>query len=607
MNKILAFKLPGAMLLAGGTILALESAATAIGWGPAHHTLLGNVYSPFDGAKWLGTLNFKCLVRPADANMLNPHHLRSGMIAAKCHTPSSVIWGIDRTASMIFGSGLASFAGLNVASMVVDKSTPAGRRFGPVRYVKGDPAPVVIEIGRATGILKKLGHESGIAKGECVRFVGEDLNFDTIALGGKGSGKSTCVLNPMLLQSLSQDCGALIFNVKGDVDKQAIKIAERAGRKVRVFGIGEGAEQMNLLDGLTPEMSAAFISSLLLLTGNSGKDATFWNATASNLSRAVLGLLSYLDGCYSLPGLYHYIFVKRDRVAMNNDIVDLVKALRLRLEDSIDEAQRTQIERDLVYIAGCNQEIANFAKQTEQIRSGAHSQLNQILAKMVVPELENAFFQTRATVSAFKFEDLYETGEVVVINCPLQEYGLAAASIMCFAKLRFYVTMEQRRIRYESNQTRQVGLFIDEAHEISAASQEGMSDHKFLAMSRDTGTFCVFATQSISALNAKIGEEMTKALLANLRQRILFRTEDAESMDRTIHLLGQVESDRETKSSTRQPGSWFKSKGVSVAPSLHAVANPTLIRNLKRGQALALLSIDGESADDVIDLTPVYA
>jgi hypothetical protein len=37
-----------------------------------------------------------------------------------------------------------------------------------------------------------------------------------------------------------------------------------------------------------------------------------------------------------------------------------------------------------------------------------------------------------------------------------------------------------------------------------------------------------------------------------------------------------------------------------------SLADPSLIRNLKKYQALALLSIGAESADDVITLKPEY-
>ena len=607
MNDYLRYRLPGALLLTGGAILACETAAQAIGAGPAHHTAIGTLYNPIDGVKWLKELNARCVVGPWVAHMMNPGQLSTGAIAHACITRPAVIREIDQRFAVVLASGVVPFVGFRFAESYAKKKKTRGRIFTAVRAIEGQPRPLVIEIGKATGKLHVAGHGAGIKKGQRVRLVDDDVSQDTLVLGGKGAGKTTLGLNPILLQALRQDCGALIFNVKGDYDRVVNALAAKAGRKVRVIGLGDGAERIDLLGGVSPEMAAAFISALLLLTGNRASEAVFWNVNASNLSRAVLGLLWYYPKRYSLPGLYRYLFVKEERERVDQ----LVSELRAAMTDAWTNAEpgekREAMARDLRYIDGCDQEIKNFYEQTHEIQSGVRSQLSQILAKMVVPELEDAFGTPQEEdAHQFAFEQLYERGDVVVVNVPLQTYGLAAAAIMTFAKLRFYIAMEQRRLRPTANQTRRVGLFVDECHQIAACSQEGMSDHAFLAMSRDTKTFCVFATQSVSALCAKIGDDMTDALIANLRQRIILRTEDRRTIDDALHLLGQIEYDRETTSTTRQPGSWFASKGTSHAPQLQAVANAALIRNLQPREALAILSIDGCSADDIITLEPEY-
>jgi len=595
-------RLPGALFLAAGVLAATESAAQAIAIGPAHHVLLlGNVYSPLDGIRWLSALNGHCVITP-----WQQHWLLHRAITHACTTSPRLIAAINIKCAAIFAAGLIPFAGLRVAEAVVKQQGTKGRVFAPVRAVEGAPPPLVIEIGRATGELNKLGHEAGIRKGQRVRLVGPDVSQDTLALGGKGAGK-TLWINSVLLQTLQQDCGALIFNVKGDYDGTVLELARRAGRKVRVIGFGDGSEKINLNNGISPEMGAAYMSALLLLAGGQDKGAMFWNQTAANLTRGVLGLLHCFPYRYSFPGLYRYLFVKAERAEVDARITELLAKWRQDAKAATGE-RRAAIVEQITYIEGCILEVANFHEQTHDIQSGARTHLSMILSKTVVPEVENAFFvPDEGDGKPFRFESLYEDGDVFVINCPLQEYELAAAAIMAFAKLQFYTAMEKRRIRKGVNRTRPVGLFIDECQEITTCSREGMSDHTALAKSRDTGMFSVWATQSMSALTAKLGDEMAAALVANLRNRIVFRSENKRTIEEVLYLLGQIEFDRKSTSETRQPGSWFKSKGETHAPQLQAVANPALFRGLKASHALALLSIDNESADDVLKMAQVYA
>ncbi len=581
--------------------VAAHAIASASGGHLGHPGFVG-LYNPIDGLRWASALNGHCVVQPWMQSMNPLARLRGGVaLPHRCATASAFIFGVDAQAAACLAGGLATFGAVRFADWKEQAQGALGRTLEPVRDVAGHPAQLVIVLGTATGILHDLGHKAGIKRGQVVRLVDGDVSQDLILLGGKGSGKTTRGLNPILLQSLRQGCGALVFNVKGDYDRTVLALARKAGRKVRIIGVGEGAERIDLLAGVSPEMAGTYLASLLLLAKNDSSDATFWNTAAVNLARGVLSLLWYIPSCYSLPGLFRYVFIEGFRKQVDEVIGDLYRARSNEMANA-DDVQRASIERDLRNIDDGYQEIADFAKQTHEIQSGAQMQLRQILADMIRPEMEDAFGKPQpAGAQSVRLEQLYEDGAVFVVNANLQDYGKAAAAAMCFLKLRFYNTMEKRRLRIDCDQTRRVGLFIDECQEIVACSHDGMSDHKFLGMSRDTGTFCVFAAQSIETIASKINNmHMTKALLANLRQRIYFRTEDVATVQDALYLLGQTEVDRETTGKSRDAGAWFGSQSTSHQLQVQAVADASLIRSLKKGEALALLSIGEESADDVI-------
>jgi len=219
----------------GGAAMAGEVAAQAIA--PAfggHHGFAG-LLNPLDGFWWLGALNNHCVIGPHLAAM-NPMH---APVLPSCATPTAAIAAIDARAGLWLGVGVVSFAGFKMAAAWEKATGSLGRVLDPVRFTAGKPARLVINLGVSTGKLRTLGLESGLKRGQCVALVDDDVSQDLLILGGKGSGKSTMGQNPIMLQAFCQSCGALIFNVKGDVDGTVLTLGRRAGRKVRVNRCGK--------------------------------------------------------------------------------------------------------------------------------------------------------------------------------------------------------------------------------------------------------------------------------------------------------------------------------------------------------------------------------
>lgn len=168
-----------------------------------------------------------------------------------------------------------------------------------------------LDIGVATGIFAERGHRAAIRKRQRVTLNLPDCCQNIITLGGIGSGKTTRVINPLLLQLLEQDAGGLIFDIKGDFKNTVYNLAGRQGRSVLTIGAGAQAQGINLLTGLNPEVAAGFLKSAFYLSG-SGKTDAFWIDTAAELCRNALTVL-YYGGSYTLRDLYRYIFIAAAR------------------------------------------------------------------------------------------------------------------------------------------------------------------------------------------------------------------------------------------------------------------------------------------------------
>jgi hypothetical protein len=376
------------------------------------------------------------------------------------------------------------------------------------------------------------------------------------------------------------------------------------GRTARIVGVGPNAEQLDLLEGVSPGTAATYIHSVLLLLGNTNENSAFWNTQARLLAENVLGLLAALPyEFYSLAWLHRYVEEPMRRAMVNARVEAALqaKAQTLQCETAGSEAA-LRITSDIRNIENAKLGVASFfsMKDDDTIKVGAKANLKQVLEDMARPLYEDAFGRS-SNAKAAKLEELLD-GAVFIVSCPTGESSNVA---LAFLKLKFYDLMLARLSNPDLNSTRRVGFIVDEIQAVVTAASRGMSDHAFLALSRETKTFCVFSTQSVEGLISKIGATATNALLANLRQKILLQTDCKETIASSLYLLGKTEVVRESRNEQRQPFAWFASRGVTAQPALQEIGDASLIRNLRPGQALYLGNIAMANADDVITLNRV--
>ena len=177
--------------------------------------------------------------------------------------------------------------------------------------------PFGLWVGESTGWLSSLYHGAGIAPEQQITLGIEDAAQNILILGAIGSGKTTCAMHPLLMQLIDQDCGGLIFDIKGDFQNAVLSIAGDLNREIII--IGGNHNTMNLLAGLTPEVASSFLKSIFTLNSPYQND-TFWLDTAVELCRNTLGILSFVPEHYSLNGLYSYLFDLETRIAIDDKI-----------------------------------------------------------------------------------------------------------------------------------------------------------------------------------------------------------------------------------------------------------------------------------------------
>jgi type IV secretory pathway TraG/TraD family ATPase VirD4 len=154
----------------------------------------------------------------------------------------------------------------------------------------------------------------------------------------------------------------------------------------------------------------------------------------------------------------------------------------------------------------------------------------------------------------------------------------------------------------------------DEYQEIVSGNKDGLSDLNFWDKSRSSNTIGIISTQSISSFYAAIGDrDMANAILQNFRQKICFRTEDQATLDLLHKLTGYVEVANYAVSKQRGnsgKGILISHSNQSKTKTINYVNRPVidsqLVRNLQSNQAIALLSFNGQSCDDVMNMQPIF-
>ncbi len=452
--------------------------------------------------------------------------------------------------------------------------------------------PFGLWVGESTGWLAELSHKANLAAKQQVALFHDDLAQNILILGAIGSGKTTRAVHPFLIQLLDQQCGGLIFDIKGDFHTAVNRFTEITQRNYSILGVQH--TPFNLLAGLPPEIAASFLKSAFLLSGN--RFDSFWVDTATELCRNVLGVLFFLPEYYSLHGLHCYLFDH----AWREERLQALTIVSLTLDDT----------QKRLLMGYQRYETAIFNSFDEKVKAGVKATIAQILAPFNHPDLIDAF--CTAHPNSARLEDVLD-GEVFLISLPLARWGLGGKVAYTLIKLRFFNIMQSRVTQPHWNQNRYVFFLCDEYQEIVSANKEGLSDLNFWDKSRSSKTIGIISMQSVSSVYAALGDrDLSHALLQNFRQKICFRTEDQNTIEMLNRLLGTVEVIRVTQgenagnSSGGQHSSSHSGTNTSYTTQHKPLLDGQFFRTLSGDYALAVLSFNGTGFDDVLKMQPYF-
>jgi hypothetical protein len=475
------------------------------------------------------------------------------------------------------------------------------------------PGEIALHLGYATGQLAKRGNVSSIRANEPIVLRRKDLMLSFAFIGDPGSGKTAGGIRPLIHQLITQGgVGLLILDGKGEISVEAETLAKRLKRKV--YRIGVESLGLNLFDGLSPDQISGILKQVFDLTGTGGSsgNADFFVTQAVTRCKNILGVLQPFPDHYSISGLRSYLSNDEFRKS-------ILKQYAALLEKNKDGAQ--QLLADYI-----DYEIITWPKieKAQSTAGGIIATIQNVFDRFSAPELAKAFCTTSAGQA--KLAELDE-GAIFVVDLPLNKYDFAAQVVLVFLKEAVFRLIKARGTLSEEQRQAKIpiGIVADEYQKITG----GASDQSAIEVSRSLGGFMAVSFQNINSLNAAIPNQHTaRSLLANLSQKIIFRTNDPDTIRYVSDALGEAEitihvkswnhglsgGDSEQSSNQGPSSGWNRgwSTGESTSEQRHrqAIVNSQTFRSLEQTpdttQGIAMLTINENAYDDIITVPKIY-
>jgi type IV secretory pathway TraG/TraD family ATPase VirD4 len=143
------------------------------------------------------------------------------------------------------------------------------------------------------------------------------------------------------------------------------------------------------------------------------------------------------------------------------------------------------------------------------------------------------------TASTFEFSAI-DTGKIILVTMP-QKFQTERRYVNTFLKLLFYNHALRRfdQAKSQRGKNNLLILWADEAQRFMTASEDGTSDYNCVDVIREAGATIVAAAQSTTSLIPPLGNDKSKVLTLNLRNRMIFRSADEADAVQAADFLGK--------------------------------------------------------------------
>lgn|GEM_PF-3676602 len=343
--------------------------------------------------------------------------------------------------------------------------------------------PAQFHLGTTTGVAAQRGDPLGADAGMDMAFSLRDLMGHVLCLGGSGSSKTSAVALPLIEAVAKIEAGLLVLDGKATLPAEAV-------RRISDMEIIEPPMVMSLTEGLAPEIFAATVAQI---SASRGDENQFFTSSAAALLDAAARIV------HSTGKPEEWTTLNVWRVASNE------KMRQAFICDIPDEtADRTEVRAALEFWTA-------WTETDIKTRSNIQATLQSWLA----PLLTNpALLPWAEAHTGLKVEAVLE-GKRLGLNLPEFRYGKAGALVSALAKARLYAAVQERGEQWNIPTI----IVMDECQSILT-----QADDAILPIGRSLGLGLVLLSQNADGIEAQLGEDRAKRLMAIPATVIAFGT-----------------------------------------------------------------------------------
>ena len=333
-----------------------------------------------------------------------------------------------------------------------------------------------------------------------------------------------------------QKIGMLVLDVKGNYFAKVTEFAKNCGREndLIVLSLG-GNYRYNPLHkpNLKPSVLANRLKTILMLFSPENSESYWLDKVEQILTECIKLCRLYNNGYVTFEEIHNLI-------SRENYYLEKIDFLRNKFIHN--EFSNEDIYNLLTSLNFFQKEFFSLDIRTLSILKSEITRITNIFVSDY--ETYKTFNPKENELNFFGFEDLINTGKIVVLNMNISEYQNLSKVIATYLKLDFQTEVMARLANNFENSNRTVAFISDEYHEYCTTS-----DSEFYAQSREAKCINIVATQSYtSLLNTLNNKYSVEVIIQNLVNKFWFRTDDIFTIESAQKQIGKEDKEKLFKS-----------------------------------------------------------
>lgn len=369
------------------------------------------------------------------------------------------------------------------------------------------------------------------------------LYQNILVTGTIGTGKTSSAMYPLtkqLIEYCSNDTknkvGMLVLDVKGNYFIKVTEFAKQFNRENDLIVISLGGKyKYNPLHkpNLKPTVLANRLKTILLLFSPNNSESYWLDKVEQILAECIKLCRLYNDGYVTFEEIHKL-------VSIENYYAEKIEYLRKKfLNNEFTKEDTYNLLSSLNFF---QKEFLALDQRTLSILKSEITRITNVFVSDY--EVYKTFNPPKEELNFFGFEDLINTGKIVVLNMNISEYKVLSKIIATYLKLDFQTEVMARLANNFKNSSRTVAFISDEYHEYCTSS-----DSEFYAQSREARCINIVATQSYtSLLNTLNNKYAVDVIVQNLVNKFWFRTDDIFTIENAQKQIGKEDKERLFKS-----------------------------------------------------------